>query len=75
MEEVPFSSLLALIRKMYRDFLGSLVVKTSSCSIRGAGSIPGQGIKILHVSQPKDQNIKQKPYCKKFNKDFKNGPH
>ena len=21
------------------------------------------------------QNVKQKPYCNKFNKDFKNGPH
>ena len=27
------------------------------------------------ASQPKNQNIKQKQYCKKFNKDFKNGPH
>ena len=52
MEEVPLSSLLALIRKMYRDFLGSPVVKTSSCSIRGAGSIPGQGTRILHASHP-----------------------
>ena len=23
----------------------------------------------------KNQNIKQKQYCNKFNKDFKNGPH
>ena len=28
-----------------------------------------------HVSQPKNQNIKQKQCCNKFNKDFKNGPH
>ena len=27
------------------------------------------------ASWPKNQNIKQKQYCKKFNKDFKNGPH
>ena len=27
------------------------------------------------VSQPKNQNIKQTQCCKKFNKDFKNGPH
>ena len=32
----------------------------------------GQEAKITHVSQPKkNQNIKQKQYCKKFNKDFK----
>ena len=40
-----------------------------------AGSIPGEGIKIPHASQPENQNIKQKQYCNKFNKDFKNGPH
>ena len=39
------------------------------------GSIPGQGAKIPHASWPKNQNIKQKQYCNKFNKDFKNGPH
>ena len=39
------------------------------------GSIPGQGAKIPHASQPKNQNIKQKQYCNKFNKDLKNGPH
>ena len=37
--------------------------------------IPGQGAKIPHASGPKNQNIKQKQYCNKFNKDFKNGPH
>ena len=41
----------------------------------GAGVIPGQGAKILHVSRPKDQNIKQKLCCGKFNKDFADGPH
>ena len=40
-----------------------------------AGLIPGEGIKIPHASQPENQNIKQKQYCNKFNKDFKNGPH
>ena len=52
MEEVPFSSLLALIRKMYRDFPGSPVVKTSPCSTRDAGSIPGQRTQILQASHP-----------------------
>ena len=41
---------------------------------RGAGSVPGEGAKIPH-DLPKNQNIKQKQYCNKFNKDFKNGPH
>jgi hypothetical protein len=35
------------------------------------GLIPGGGAKIPHVSWPINQNIKQKQYCKKFNKDFK----
>ena len=39
------------------------------------GSIPGQRAKIPHASQPENQDIKQKQYCNKFNKDFKNGPH
>ena len=30
---------------------------------------------IPHASRPKEQNIKQKEYCNKFNKDFKNGPY
>ena len=37
--------------------------------------IPGHGAKIPHASQPKNQNIRQKQYSNKFNKDFKNGPH
>ena len=52
------------------------MVKTSPSNAGGAGSTPGQGAKIPHASQPKTQkNIKQKQYCNKFNKDFKNGPH
>ena len=30
---------------------------------------------VFWTLQPKSQNIKQKQYCNKFNKDFKNGPH
>ena len=37
----------------------------------GASSIPGQRGKIPHASWPKTSNIKQKQYCKKFNKNFK----
>ena len=36
-------------------------------------SIPGQGAKIPHGSQPWNQNIKRKQYCNKFKKDFENG--
>ena len=50
------------------------MVKTSPSNAGGAGSIPGQGTKIPHTSWPKNQNIKQKQYCNKFNEDFKNGP-
>ena len=51
------------------------VVKTSSSNARGAGSTPAQGAEIPHALWPKNPNIKQKQYCNKFNKDFKNGPH
>lgn len=38
-------------------------------------SVPGWGAKIPGVSQSKNQNIKYKQYCSKFNEDiFKNGP-
>ena len=56
------------------DFPGGPAVKTSPSKTGGVGSIPGQGIKIPHALRPKNQNIKQKQYCNKFNKDFKNGP-
>ena len=36
----------------------------------GAGLIPGRGAKIPHASRPKNQNIKQKQNCNKFNEDF-----
>ena len=48
------------------------MVKKSNAG--GAGSIPGWGAKIPHALCSKHQNIKQKQYCNKFNKDFKNGP-
>ena len=52
------------------DFPGSPVVKTSLSNAGGAGTIPGQGARIPHASGPKKQNIKQKQYCNKFNKNF-----
>ena len=59
---------------MGRDFPGG-PVKILPSSAGGAGSIPGEGSKILYASQTKNQNIKPKQYCNKFNRDFKNGPH
>ena len=41
----------------------------------GTDSISSWGAKMPHASWPKNQNIKQKQYCNKFSKDFKNGPH
>ena len=39
------------------------------------GSIPGQRAKTPQASWTKYPNVKQKQYCNKFNKDYKNGPH
>ena len=36
----------------------------------GVSFIPVQGAKIPHATQPKNQSIKQKKYCNKFNEDF-----
>ena len=52
------------------DFPVGPVAKTWPSSAGGAGLIPGWGAKRLHASQPTNQNIKQKQYCNKFNKDF-----
>ena len=62
-------------RLLWQDFPGSPVVETSPSNAQGVGWIPDQKAKILHVSWPKNPNIRYKQYCKKFNKDFKNGPH
>ena len=35
------------------------MVKSSPSNTRGAGSIPGRGVKIPHALWPKNQNIKQ----------------
>ena len=56
--------------ELIRDFPGSPVVKTSPSNAGGAGSIPGLGAKISHVLRQKNQNINQKQYCTKINKDF-----
>jgi len=41
-----------------------------------ASSVPGWRAKIPHALWPKNLAIiKQKQYCNKFSKDFKNDPH
>ena len=60
---------------MKRNFPGSPVVKTLPSDAGGVGSISGRGAKIPHALWPKNLKVKQKQYCNKFNKDFKNGPH
>ena len=50
------------------------LVKTSPSSAGGVGLIPGLGAKILRALRPKNQNIKQKQCCIRFNKDFKHSP-
>ena len=55
---------------MARGFPVGPVVKTLPSSAGITGSILGPGAHF-----PRNQNIKQKHDCNKFNKDFKNGPH
>ena len=56
-----------------RDFPVAVQWLRLHLPMQGVGSIPGWGANIPHALWPK--NIKWKQYCKKFNKDFKNGPH
>ena len=57
-----------------KDLPGTPGVKNFTFQCRGASSIHDEAVKIPHVSWPKKQTIKQKQYCNKFNKDFKNWP-
>ena len=59
------------MRKFW-DFPGGSVIK--SLRLHLMGSVPSWGAKFPHASWPKHQNIKQKQYCNKFNKEFSNGP-
>ena len=52
-----------------KDISGSLMVKISPSNAGDVGSMPDPGAKIAQALQPRRQNIKQKQYCKKFNKD------
>ena len=42
---------------------------------KGGGFCPRSGSQEPTCLAAKSQDIKQKQYCSKFNKDFKNGPH
>ena len=57
---------------LFRDIPGYPEVRTSLYNTGGEGSIPDQGAKISYALCPKNQNMKQKQYCNKFNKGFKN---
>ena len=61
-------------QKKAEDFPGGLVVRTSPSNARGVSSIPGQGAKSPRASgpNPPTSNMRQKQYCNKFNKNFKN---
>ena len=58
-----------------RNFPCGPVVKSSASNAGNEGLIPSLGAKIPHVSGSENQNIKQKRYCSKFNRGFKNSPH
>ena len=53
---------------------GGPVVKTAPFNAKGSGSISGWGAEIPYISQPKNQNRKQKQYCNRFSKGLKNVP-
>ena len=42
-----------MLKKITGDFPGGPVVKTLPSTSGSAGSIPGQGAKLLHASQPR----------------------
>ena len=57
------------------DFAGGPTVKTLPSNAGGGGSIPGPEAKIPLPLSQKNQSKKQKQWCNKFNKDFKNDLH
>ena len=57
-----------------RDFPGDPGVMTWP-SNASSGLTSDWRATIPHTSRPKKQNVKQKQYCNKFNKNFKYGPH
>ena len=47
------------------------MVKTLLSNVGTVGSIHGRGVKIPCALGPKNQNIKLRQFCNKFNKDLK----
>ena len=64
-----------ILKSKAQNFPGGLMVKTPPSNVGHVGLYPGQGAEIPRDLQSRNQNIKHKQYCNKFNKDFKNGPH
>ena len=60
--------------KNFWDFPGCLVGKALLSSAEGVGLIPGQRMRPHMPLSQRTKNVKQKQCCKRFNKDFKNGP-
>ena len=61
-------------KRRTEDIPSSSVVKTSPSIAGCAALIRDREANIPHALWPKNQNIKQKQYCNKFNIDFKNDP-
>ena len=61
--------------KILWDFPGGPVHGTLPSNAKDSGLIPDLGGKIPYASWPRNQDIKQKDYHNKFNKNFKNGLH
>ena len=62
-------------KENWEDFSGGPVAESSPPNAGGVSLIPGQEAKIPHASGHKNNNIKQKQYCNKYNKEFLNGPY
>ena len=60
--------------KVMRKLAGGLPCQSSGLDpallMQGAGSIPDRGAKLPNALGPKNQDVKQKQYWKRFNKDF-----
>ena len=62
-------------KQVNRDFLSDPGVNTLLSNARSAISILIWELRSHMPHGQKNQNVRQKQYCNKFNKDFKNGPH
>ena len=83
-EKDPYENIHSVNMKMLR-VLKVVICRGTSLAVQWLRlCLPMQGVWVrslvgelrshMPLSQ-KNQNIKQKQYCNKFNKNFKNGPH